>query len=147
MRGSEKAEMVPTPPFPLVGPAEQQGPCHHPEPPAPRPSAALLPGPRPSPRPPIPSGAPTAWVVVANRATPPSPELARREALRCYAAAAAVAAAVAREREGGGGGGGGILAAGILVRAIVVGACAAARGVDARLPRNVFNRYSSHKTP
>ena len=33
MRGSEKAEVVPTPISPLVGLAEQRGPYHHPEPP------------------------------------------------------------------------------------------------------------------
>ena len=38
-----KVEVVPTPLFPLVGPAKQRGPYHHPRPPAPRPPAVRCP--------------------------------------------------------------------------------------------------------
>ena len=105
MRGSEKAGVVPPPLFPLVGPAEQRGPCHYPEPPAPRPPAAPLSGPRSPPRTPY----RPAFHGLGNGSltAPPlrSRSLQRREALRCYASAAAVAAAVARGREGRGRGG------------------------------------------
>ena len=103
MRGSAKADVVPIPLFPLVGPAEQRDRYHHTEPPAPRPPAASLPGPRPPPCPPY---RPASHGLRGGSETAPplrSRSLGRREALRCYTSAAAVVAAAAREREGGGG--------------------------------------------
>ena len=149
MRGSEKAEVIPTPLFPLVGRADRAiilNPPHHVHQRLRCPVRVLH---RAPPYRPAFHG-----LGSGSETAPPlrSRSLQRREALGCYAAAAAVAAAVASEREGGGGGRGrrgrgGLLAAG---HACKNNRCGGMRGRSRsrRTPAaHFFIRYSPQKPP